>query len=214
MKIQKILQLAIIALCLLLSKTAAATEDSVKIRDGSPPPEVFDLSFAGGTVQEFVAEVEKAFERSIRGGQRPNFIVPPESSSLKVPKLELRSVDTETLMNAVSTLLGPREHVWRRAGRSTWIFFTEPDRRTTQAFFVGHLLKKFKIEDVTTAIDTVWQMAPSTKTDLKYHKDTQLLIIRADKPQLETASNVLLQLRDALAIDAGNEQTPNSSKKR
>jgi hypothetical protein len=184
-----------------------AAEKPANSQEG-PQAEVFDLSFPGGTVTEFVTEIGKAFERSIRGGQKPNFLVPAEASSLKVPKLELRSVDTETLMNAVSTLLGPREHVWRRTGRSTWIFVTEPDRRTTQAFFVGHLLKKFKIEDITTAIDTVWQMAPSTKTDLKYHKDTQLLIIRADKPQLETASNVLIQLRDALAVDlTGSEQT-------
>ena len=197
----------IIALCLVLCRTVVAAEKSANPQEG-PQAEVFDLSFPGGTVTEFVTEIGKAFERSIRGGQKPNFLVPVESNSLKVPKLELRSVDTETLMNAVSTLLGPRDHIWRRVGRSTWILFTEPDRRTTQAFFVGHLLKKFKIDDITTAIETVWQMAPSTKTDLKYHKDTQLLIIRADKPQLETASNVLIQLRDALAVDgSGGEQT-------
>jgi hypothetical protein len=161
----------------------------------------FDLSFPGGTVTEFVAQTEKAFERSTSPGAKPNLIIPGAASSLKVPKLELRSVDIRTLLNAVSTLLGG-DYVWQQAGGSTWVLYSRPDNRNTQAFFVGHLLQKYKIEDVTTAVETVWAMDGGKKAELKYHQDTQLLIIRADKAQLQMATNVLTQLRDSLAVNA------------
>jgi hypothetical protein len=185
--------------------TAAPGAENAEKRGPNRDAEVFtfDLSFPGGTVAEFVAQTEKAFERSTSLGDKPNLIIPAGATSLKVPKLELRSVDIRTLLNAVSTLLG-RDYVWQPAGGTTWVLYSRPDNRNTQAFFVGHLLQKFKIEDVTTAIETVWQMDAGKKGELKYHQDTQLLIIRADKAQLEMATNVLTQLRDALVVKAAD----------
>jgi hypothetical protein len=206
MRIQKAFQSLIITSCLLLSTMALIANEPSDMQ-------VFDLSFPGGTVAEFVAHVEKASDQNTRGGQKPNFIVPTEASSVKLPKLELRSVDVETLMRAVTTLLAPQRHVWQRAGGATWVLSTQPDSRNTRAFYVGHLLKKFKIEDITTAIETVLQMGRSTNIDLKYHKDTQLLIIRASPAQLESALEVLSQLRDALALDTAGEASQNTSKK-
>jgi hypothetical protein len=198
MKIRKIIYPVIITS--LFAMAALGAEDTKKpAPDRNPEAAAFDLSFPGGTVAEFVAQTEKAIDQSWGGRPRPNFVVPTEARSLKVPKVELRSVDMETLMNAMSTMLG-REHMWQRVGGSTWVLYTRPDTRNTQAFFIGHLLFKFKIEDVTTAIETVWQMDAGKKADLKYHQDTRLLIIRADKAQLEMATNVLTQLRDALAF--------------
>jgi hypothetical protein len=208
MRIQKAFQSLILTSCVFLSTTALAAEDQ-----STKDMPAFDLSFPGGTVAEFVAHVEKAFDQNIRGGQKPNFIVPTEASSVKLPKLELRSVDAETLMRAVTTLLAPQRHVWQRVGGSTWVLSTQPDSRNTRAFYVGHLLKKFKIEDITTAIETVLQLGRSTNIDLKYHKDTQLLIIRASPAQLESALEVLSQLRDALALDTAGEAPQNTSKK-
>jgi len=213
MKIQKVVQFVVIASCLFLSKAVSAAEESGKTRDAGAPTEVFDLSFSGGTVLEFVAQLEKAIDRNVRGGQKPNFVVPAEANSLKLPKLELRSVDVDTLMRTVSTLFVP-QHSWQRVGGSTWVLLMRSDSRATRAFFVGHLLKKFKIEDVTTAIETMFEMGKPTNVDLKYHKDTQLLIIRAQAAQLESASEVLNQLRDAVAYESTGDAPDKVSKKR
>jgi hypothetical protein len=207
MTLKKLLSSTLIT-CLLVSGSAFAAEEQ-----SAKDLPVFDLSFPGGTVAEFVANVEKAFDRSVRAGQKPNFVVPAESSAIALPKLELRSVDVATLMTAVTTLLMDQKHVfWQRAGGSTWVLTTRPDSRSTRAFYVGHLLRKFKIEDITTAVETVLNMGRSTTIDLKYHKDTQLLIIRASPAQLESALEVLNQLRDALALDTP-EAPQNTSKK-
>jgi hypothetical protein len=218
MTLKKLLS-SIIITCLLLSGSAFAAEEQ-----STKDLPVFDLSFPGGTVAEFVTQVEKAFDQNVRpgafgpdsrAGQKPNFIVPAEASSVKLPKLELRSVDVDTLMKAVTALLisQPQRQVWQRIGGSTWVLSIDRDSRSTRAFYVGHLLKKFKIEDITTAVETVLQMGRPADIDLKYHKDTQLLILRASKAQLDSALEVLNQLRDALALDTPDEASQTTSKK-
>ena len=89
------------------------------------------------------------------------------------------------------------------AGRSevtVWVLARPRDTRKTQAFYVGHLLKKFKIDDITTAVQTTWQLGgKDARTELKYHQDTQLLIALGSPEQLGTAADVLAQL--TLAIE-------------
>src|SRR5258705_13750294 len=123
MRIQKAFQSVIITSCLLLSTNAFTAEEQP-----TKDLPVFDLSFPGGTVAEFVAQVNKAFDQNVRDGQKPNFIVPTEASTITLPKLELRSVDVNTLMNAVTTLLADQQHVvWQRSGGSTWVLYRRPD---------------------------------------------------------------------------------------
>src|SRR6059036_1550276 len=104
MRIQKLLQTLAIGSLLFSSVAVLAADESTKqtANRESSGPFVFDLSFPGGTVPDFVAHVEKALDRSTSLGAKPNLIVPSEAGSLKLPKLELRSVDMDTLMNAAS----------------------------------------------------------------------------------------------------------------
>jgi hypothetical protein len=216
MKIQKLLRLGIVASAILVSTAVWAAEETNKQGRGggstqpAEPAPVFDISFPGGTLEEFIEAVGKAVQAGVRNAPKPNLIVAAEARTVRVPKLELRSVDMRTLISATTMLLQP-EHMWQPAGgNSTWVLITRADVRKTQAYYVGHLLKKFKVADITTALETVWQMGSNAKTELKYHEDTQMLIVRADRSQIEMAENVLTQLRDSLAINA--EQAPKSPK--
>jgi hypothetical protein len=218
MKIRKLIQSGVVALVLMVNAAWAAEETNQQARSGSAtqiaePEPGFDISFPGGTLEEFTAHVQKAFAASVRGA-KPNLIVPPEARKVSMPKLELRSVDMRTLIAATTMLLQP-EHMWQSAGNKsggTWVLITRADVRKTQAYYIGHLLKKFKVADITTALDTVWQMGSNAKTEIKYHEDTQMLIIRADRAQLETAENVLNQLRGALAADELKEDQERARK--
>ena len=82
------------------------------------------------------------------------------------------------------------------------------DLRTSRAFYVGNLLEKFKIEDITTAIQTTWSFSNlKPKGELKYHQDTQLLIVFALPVELEKVTNILEELNRgvprAKALDGG-----------
>jgi hypothetical protein len=217
MRIQTLLQLGMVASAMFVSTPTWGAEDTNKQGrgDGATQPAkaapVFDLSFPGGTLDEFTQHVEKAFAAAVRG-PKPNLIVPAEARKVLMPKLELRSVDMKTLIAATTMLLQP-EHMWQSADNrnsGTWVLITRADVRKTQAYYIGHLLRKYKVADITTALETVWQMGSKGKTELKYHEDTEMLIVRADRSQLESAENVLKQLVDSLAVVG--EQPPRSPK--
>jgi hypothetical protein len=217
MNIRKLLKLGIVATVALVSTATWAAEQAQPAPAGAtavahPPgpqrPPVFNISFPGGTLEEFVAYVEKRFDASVRDTPKPNLIVPADAKSVRMPKLELRSVDMTTLISATTMLLQP-EHLWQQVATgsgykpdsSTWVLVSRADVRKTQAYYIGHLLKKFKVGDITTALETVWQMGSTAKTELKYHEDTQMLIIRADKNQITMAEDVLTQLNKAVGGD-------------
>jgi hypothetical protein len=193
----------------LLAMASVGAEQPTKQAEGGggvvvsePAPQTLDFSFPGGTMAQFVTAVNKAVAAHWRDGEKPNLIVPAASSSVELPPMELRRVDLKTLVEAAGRLL-PRGPVWVPVGKSTWVLQIMPDRRETRVFYVGHLLTKFKVDDISTALTTTWDMGGESKPDLKYHKDTQLLIVRADKAQLEVAQNVLAQLGQAWLLGPG-----------
>ena len=59
-------------------------------------------------------------------------------------------------------------------------------------------LGELKVEDITTALETAWKMLGEKSTpDLKFHKDTQLLIAVGPPEKLALIESVLAQLRPA-----------------
>lgn len=166
---------------------------------------LFDLSFSGGTPQKLIGEMEKA------SGLKVNVLIPPELADAKIPAMELRSVNVQGVFESLN-LLWRNSMQWIRPTRpgwvpgapgsepgNVWVLSRPADSRKTQAFYVGHLLKKFKIDDITTAVQTTWQLGgKDTKAELKYHQDTQLLIALGHPEQLSTAAEVLAQLKLAI----------------
>jgi hypothetical protein len=160
----------------------------------------FDLSFAGGTPQKLASQME------IASGSKLNVLIPPELADARMPPMELRSVSVQDVFDSLR-LLSRDTMLWIRTGGSgdenpnlwVWVLARQPDTRKTQAFYVGHLLKKFKIDDITTAVQTTWQLGgKDARTELKYHQDTQLLIALGYPEQLSTAAEVLAQLKLAI----------------
>jgi len=179
---------------------------------------LFDLSFAGGTPQKLVSEMERA------SGLKLNVLIPPELADTRMPPMELRSVNVQTVFDSLD-MLWRDSMAWIRPGRSeggkptVWVLSRARDSRKTQAFYVGHLLKKFKIGDITTAVQTTWQLGgKDAKSELKYHQDTELLIALGNPEQLSTAAEVLAQLKLAIepvriSPDKTNDATSADDKK-
>jgi hypothetical protein len=221
MKIRQLLKCGLVAAVILVASQGWAADETNKQKESREVDRgpVFDISFPGGTLADFVAYVDKVMGTSVQDAKRPNLLVPDELKKSPVPKLELRAVDVNTLMSAMGMLLRG-DYSWQRVGSSsTWVLMTRPDARKTQAYYIGHLLKRaaeappqnrpsrgFKVADVTTALETVWQMDSTVKPELKYHEDTQMLVIRADSRQIQMAENVLNQLRGGLAEQTIQEE--------
>jgi hypothetical protein len=173
---------------------------------------LFDLSFAGGTAQKLVSEIERA------SGSKLNVLIPPELTDARTPPMELRSVNVRDVLESLNFLTTDTMR-WIRTGGSDggkanlWVLARATDTRKTQAFYVGHLLKKFKIDDITTAVMTTWQLGgKNARTELKYHPDTKLLIALGNPEQLSTAAEVLAQLKLAIEPERISPEKSNDAK--
>ena len=207
-KMKRMIQATLLALMVGLTGMAHAAEAETKAAGSG----LFDLSFAGGTPQKLVGEMERA------GGLKLNILIPPELSDSRIPPMELRSVNVQDVFDSLN-LLSRDSMQWIRTSRSEtgkltcWVLARASDPRKTQTFYVGHLLKKFKIDDITTAVQTTWQLGgKDARTELKYHQDTQLLIALGNPEQLSTAAEVLAQLKLAIEPDRLSPEKTNDGK--
>jgi hypothetical protein len=172
------------------------------------PQPGFNLTFKGGTPHELAQEMKAAAARHFREPDTIfpiNVVVPKELEDVAVPPLTMQSVDPQTVFNTLNLMWQNEGLQWVSTGGKAWVLQTAPDRRKAQAFFVGHLLKKYKIEDITTAVKTTWELGGTDarrKPELKFHKDTEMLIALADGAQLVTVNEVLSQLRMGLETDS------------
>ena len=163
---------------------------------------VFDFKFPGGSVMDFLKQLEE------QGPEKMNLILTPgfvqRAMNISVPPMDLHNVTKAAIIRAFNQILieanaqimsestGGKELIY------TGISRPKADQRRPQVFYVGNLLNKFKIEDITTAIQTTWEFAKpkegENKPELKYHQDTQLILVFATPEQINVVADVLDQL--------------------
>src|SRR3954447_21321078 len=64
----------------------------------------FDFNFSGGTPKEFADAINEAARKSVRDPQPVNVIIPPELKDVKIPPMELRSVDAGSIFAALNMM--------------------------------------------------------------------------------------------------------------
>jgi hypothetical protein len=182
-----------------------------------------ELQFEGGTVQQLLDRLRFFGKNS---GLPPlNAIVPDGMQEQTVPRLELHNVSYDDVFQALNKMNRAHAGVWELSGRpdssrQIWVLNSPPDPvqfpqidpltgqplnagpppRTCQIYQLQRFLSKYEVEDITTAIKTAWSMVDLQKgTELKYHKDTSLLIAVGRPDQLEIITRVLHSLDEGLA---------------
>jgi hypothetical protein len=180
----------------------------------SPEPSIDNVTFKGGTAQELVDALEKTI------GQKPNVILTPSLTGIEIPPFELHNVTLGDIFMALNLMAsaGREEWTWTRSPSSAGLWTLIPAKQQTQpqpglAYFaqnqppppgslraaqifnVSAFLDFYKIEDITTAIETAWNMLKSeTPAEMKFHKDTHLLIAVGNGQQISVISQVLQEL--------------------
>ncbi|MGV3771901.1 MAG: hypothetical protein ACO1QB_03305 [Verrucomicrobiales bacterium] len=188
----------------------------------SEPEQPFNIYFEGGTPKDFL----KALEESLK--DLPPVIIPANAADITIPSFELRNVTLSDVFNALN-ILGMRENwSWQPTSRpngspgSAIYVLLKQESVTLQRQFpynlpgyqqpvsseikvqpihVGYLLEKYKIEDLTTAIETGWSMSgkvsitDSIEPELKYHKDTEMLLIKGYPSHLNFVTELFKQLQ-------------------
>jgi hypothetical protein len=175
----------------------------------------FDLDFPGGTPKDLVKAIEKA------SGKPLNAIIPTEDANLKMPPISVKNVIAPELFQALEQV--SLQAAMYRTGMNTyqtyklasgfrtldtptensvWYFFVEkppgaPISPKICQFYklAPYLDAGYKVDDITTAVETAWKMLGETNTpNISYHKDTRLLIAVGEPDQLNLIQNALRQL--------------------
>jgi len=190
----------------------------------TPGPELtrFDLNFPGGTPKELVEAIEKTSGKPLNA-IIPDELAKMRLPALKMngvtapqlfEALSAASFKTETY----SYLLGPNRmpnqqqlttsYGFRtygpRGDDAIWHFYYDKpnppqvpqEPKTCRFYQLGPYLDNYKIEDITTAIETGWKMLGETeRPEIKFHKDTKLLIAVGEASKLVLIESVLAQLQ-------------------
>lgn len=188
------------------------------------PP--FDIVFPGGTAKELIDHLRKNL------GTVPNVMISPVMKDVMLPAFELHNVTLSDLFQALNNLSGDHQKgQWQLSGSTQPIWVMNPPSgidpitgapiggfaapqvfhqpKSCKIYPVGEFLGQYKVEDVTTAIQTAWGMlGDDGGAQMKLHKDTDLLIAVGTPEQLGIVSEVLASLsRSMVAKDAVKRQT-------
>jgi hypothetical protein len=210
----------------------AATDDSLTR---------FNLDFPGGTPEELVRAIERASGKplnAIISNEHANLQLPPlRMSSVTVPALfqALEMASAKTEMYATGTQFGQgfgsgvqtlysqfnSSYGFQTQGPlsddSVWYFVYRKQPRveapkTCRIYNLAPYLESYKVEDVTTAIQTGWKMLGETNAPtISYHKDTKLLIAVGEQSKLGLIDDVLRQLSNPASKSDVKPSPPKAS---
>jgi hypothetical protein len=195
----------------------------------------FDLDFPGGTPAELLQAIEKASGVHVNAVipiESANTGIPPlKMKNVTVPRLfeaiQMASVKTVTHVTGRTGQGNPtyQQYTYNygfqnrtMAGDETvWYFHTDKPTlppedelkaadRTCRFYQLSSYLDRYKVEDITTALKTAWDMlGDKPDPEMTYHKDTQLLIAVGTPDKLKLIDDVLKQLALAPTPGRGEE---------
>ncbi len=182
-----------------------------------------EVRFSGGSARDLADLLARTVEPP------PNILISPGMSDTAFPPFELHNVTTADLFQALNSLADNNGAKWQLSGSNEPIWVLNPPAptaqpmpspyypvpvvdpltglpvrnngpaRTCQIFPIQRFLTEYKVEDITTSIQTAWEMTGEEKpADLKYHKDTKLLIAVGSAQQLGIISQVLKSLEEQI----------------
>lgn len=205
-------------------------------RNDAPALTRFDLDFPGGTPGQLVVAIEKATGKPLNAiipNEYTDEQLPPlKMNNVDVPRLfqalQLASVKqiqfvTGTFFNG----MGPSSSYSTFSSSygfkteppetddSVWVFFEDkpPQPQSSPAkscrFYqlAPYLDRGLTVDDITTAIQTGWNMMGYTSPpQISFHKETKLLIAVGEPDKLEVIDNVLKALQPTPQNPPGNFQ--------
>jgi hypothetical protein len=175
----------------------------------------FDLDFPGGTPRQLVEAIEKA------SGKPLNAVITDDDADLRLPPLKMRGVNVVELFRALSMASSKLIKIPGGTFSSSYGFGFDPSsgefnddtvwwfhhekpvvaepERSCCFYQLAPFLETYKVEDITTAIQTGWKMLGETNPPtITFHKDTKLLIAVGEQSKLHLIDSVLQNLAQGL----------------
>ncbi len=190
-------------------------------RDASfaDPETTFDITFPGGSLDAFVEAIRRAAPHSAA-----NIVISGETDDLVLPQIELKQVEVGSASHMLEVLLLPNHDVRvrdvlangslpiyvigveRRTGFAGESRSSRPQPRTTDVFSLRSLVSVppgipvdsgnlLTTETVLSAVETTLALeSGDDQAELRYHPDTQVLVIQGSPRQTEIVASLLATL--------------------
>jgi hypothetical protein len=190
-----------------------------------PEFRIKEIYFKGGTPEELVKALRDAIFQT-DSKKVLNVLISPEMKRVMIPPFSLQNVTLSDVFQALNNVSdNAKSGQWQLSGSSEPIWVLNPvsaggidpltglpvgmggfrapkEPMSCEVYPVAGYLTALKIDDITTAIQTAWNLIPNggeqTGT-LKFHKDTELLIAVGTAQQLALIKSVLSSLRQGMA---------------
>jgi len=201
----------------------------------------FDLDFHGGTPKELITAIEKATRKPLNAvipDEYKTMKLPALSvKNATVPQLfealgQASAKNERHVWTDYTTPdRNPRDfyfefrssYGFKTEGRPTedsvWYFYydqppVQVEPKVVRFYQLSPYLNSgYKVEDITTAIETGWKMLGVTNPpEMSYHKDTKVLIAVGGADKLKSIENVLKQLSIEKPEEKSNDKVPSQSK--
>lgn len=197
-------------------------------------PVRFDLNFDGGTPGDLIDAIKRARGKAVNAVIPEEFatiqLPPLKMNDVTVAALfeALRMASIKVVKHVTGTFRNPttgdvsEQYSQKETGfgfrtndreptdNSVWFFFSNRDEQVLpdvlRFYHLENELEKYKIEDITTSIQTGWKLLGLEKAPtLKFHPETKLLIAVGKEIDLQVINSVLSELRGGKAgkPDAG-----------
>ena len=199
----------------------------------------FDLDFPGGTPKELVEYIKAESGKPLNAiipDELANMRLPAlKMNAVTAPQLfdalgaASRKTETVTYQSGFGRPPGAEllttSYGFRTYGTlgddAIWHFYYDrPNRpnppqepKACRFYQLGPYLDTYKIEDITTAIETGWIMLGETERPvIKFHKDTKLLIAVGEPSKLVLIESVLAQLNQGKPLEGKARETSSAAK--
>lgn len=190
-------------------------------QSNQPPPgqasaiiPTVSVEFAGGTVGEYVAALKKAAGPATA----VNAIVSDAASRMALAAISLKTVSPATALQAIEAAAGSGEGVWvigpigqasaHPGVAQAFSVDFRPSERLARG--LARRLMVFSLDEITlgeggltpdivlTAIESTLAMQsdPAAKAEMRFHKESGLLVVRGTSQDVEAVAQVLDRLRD------------------
>ncbi len=196
------------------STTLTAERITINTQDQDISDTVFSLKFSGGNAAEYIQTIQHQVPQA-------NIVIMPDVDKIQIPPLKLTSVNLDTALSLLNDQIGEDNNyrysiesydartdrisnpvfVVRTVKKRIGGFGNQSREITSKVWAVDPLLKVLSSDDILAAIDVALPLSVDEKPDveIRFHKETGLLIARGGEQELRMIDQLLSQLYDTAA---------------
>lgn len=177
---------------------------------------IADVNFPGGTIGQYVE-----YLRSVTPDNAVNVVTEDEVAQARVPAIRLKNVTVGQAVDVLETISGDGREIETKTaftnGSSAMVYSLRysrvhqpPPQSPISVFQVSDIIDAgnggagtMPVNTLLTALEQAMTMVGGEPPEMKYHPDSGLLLFKGGRQQMDTAMDLLVNLRETTGRASG-----------